>query len=113
MRRTVMLAGTVAAALGACVLAPLPPAAGEPAAKRGVPFNGTAAVGALFTRKVNGTPGRHFRTATVVNSPGPDLLISAAHWMANRSLAPRTGVVFAPGCHDGGSRTPTSGSSSG
>jgi len=101
MRRMVMLAGVMAAALGAYVLTPLSSASGEPAAKRGVPFNGTAAVGALFTRKANGTLGAHFCTASVVNSPGQDLLITAAHCMANRSLAPATGVVFAPGYHDG------------
>jgi V8-like Glu-specific endopeptidase len=96
-----MLAAAVAAALAACELAPLPPAAGEPAAKRGVPFNGTAAVGALFSRRANGTLATHFCTASVVSSPGQDLLITAAHCMTNRSLEPKTGVVFAPGYHDG------------
>jgi V8-like Glu-specific endopeptidase len=101
MRRTVMLACAMAAALGAYVLTSLPSAAGEPAAKRGDPFNGAAAVGALFTRRANGTLGAHFCTASVVNSPGQDLLITAAHCMANRSIGPATGVVFAPGYHDG------------
>jgi V8-like Glu-specific endopeptidase len=101
MRRTVILAGTMAAALGACVLTPLTLASGEPAVKGGVPFNGTAAVGTLFTRNANGTLGMHFCTASVVSSPAQDLLITAAHCMANKSLAPATGVVFAPGYHDG------------
>jgi V8-like Glu-specific endopeptidase len=89
------------AALGACVVTPLPQAAGDAAVKRGIPFKGTAAVGALFTRKANGTLGSHFCTASVVDSPGRDLLITAAHCMARRSLGPATGVVFAPGYHNG------------
>jgi V8-like Glu-specific endopeptidase len=101
MRRTAWFAGTVLAALGAYVLTPLPQAAGEAAAKRGIPFSGTAAVGALFNRKANGKLGSHFCTASVVKSPGENLLITAAHCMAGRSLGPTTGVVFAPGYHDG------------
>lgn len=101
MRRTAWFAGTVLASLGAYVLTPLPQAAGEAAAKRGIPFSGTAAVGALFNRKANGKLGSHFCTASVVKSPGENLLITAAHCMAGRSLGPTTGVVFAPGYHDG------------
>lgn len=101
LRRAAWLAGTMVAALGAYVVTPLPQAAGEPAAKSGIPFNGTAAVGALFTRKANGQLGSHFCTASVVNSPGQNLLITAAHCMAGRSLSPATGVIFAPGYHDG------------
>jgi V8-like Glu-specific endopeptidase len=100
-RRTAWLAGTILAALGAYVLTPFPQAAGEAAAKRGIPFSGTAAVGALFNRKANGKLGSHFCTASVVKSPGENLLITAAHCMAGRSLGPTTGVVFAPGYHDG------------
>jgi V8-like Glu-specific endopeptidase len=101
MRRMVWLAGTLVAALGAYVLTPLPQAAGESTARRGIPFDGTAAVGALFTRTSTGALGRHFCTASVVNSPGENLLITAAHCMAGRSLSPATGVVFAPGYHNG------------
>jgi V8-like Glu-specific endopeptidase len=100
MRRTVWLAGTMVAALGAYVLTSLPQAAGDPAAKRGIPFKETAAVGALFTMS-DGRLGGHFCTASVVNSPGENLLITAAHCMAGRSLSPASGVVFAPGYHDG------------
>ena len=100
MRRTTWLAGTMVAALGACVLTPLSLAAGDAAAKRGVPFRGTAAVGALFSIS-DGHLGRHFCTASVVNSPGENLLITAAHCLAGRSLSPASGVVFAPGYHNG------------
>src|ERR1700689_5194319 len=76
MRRTAWFAGTVLAALGAYVLTPLPQAAGEAAAKRGIPFSGTAAVGALFNRMANGKLGSHFCTASVAKSPGGNLLIT-------------------------------------
>lgn len=101
VRRGVLLAGTTAATLGACLLAPLPQAAGDPAVRSGIPFSGMAAVGALFTRKANGSLGSHFCTAAVVSSPGQNLLITAAHCMAGRSLGPAAGVVFAPGYHNG------------
>jgi V8-like Glu-specific endopeptidase len=101
MRRATWFAGTIVAALAAYVLTPFPQAVGEAAAKRGIPFSGTAAVGALFARKANGKLGSHFCTASVVDSPGENLLITAAHCMAGRPLGPATGVVFAPGYHDG------------
>jgi V8-like Glu-specific endopeptidase len=100
-RRAVMLAGLMAAALGAYVVTPLAQAAGSPAAriKLGVPvvFNGTAAVGALFTES-GGRLVRHFCTASVVGSPGENLLITAAHCVQGRSLRH---IVFAPGYHNG------------
>jgi V8-like Glu-specific endopeptidase len=99
-RRTTWLTGTMVAALAAYVLTPLPQAAGDTAAKSGIPFQGTAAVGALFTVS-DGHLGSHFCTASVVSSPGGNLLITAAHCMAGRSLSPAAGVVFAPGYHNG------------
>jgi V8-like Glu-specific endopeptidase len=101
MRRAAWLAGLMAAALGAYVLTPLAQAAGSPAVriKLGVPvaFDGTAAVGPLFTES-GGRLVRHFCTASVVNSPGENLLITAAHCVQGRSLSH---VVFAPGYHNG------------
>ena len=66
----------------------------------GMPFRGTAAVGALFTSS-GGTLGPHFCTASVVASPAGNLLITAAHCMQGKSLSPAGSVVFAPGYHDG------------
>jgi V8-like Glu-specific endopeptidase len=63
----------------------------------GMPFPGTAAVGALFTTS-DGSLGTHFCTASVIASPAGNLLITAAHCMAGR---PAGSVVFAPGYHDG------------
>jgi hypothetical protein len=100
MHRTVRLASVMATALGAYVVLPTAQAAGQPAAKRSIPFYGTAAVGALFTSS-SGRLGSHFCTASVVSSPGGNLLISAAHCLQGRSFSPAGGIVFAPGYHDG------------
>jgi V8-like Glu-specific endopeptidase len=98
-RRTVWLASFIVVALGTYVVSPLAQAAGHqvPAVQRGVPFKGTAAVGALFTRS-GSKLGAHFCTASVVSSPAGNLLITAAHCMQGRSPG---GVVFAPGYHNG------------
>jgi len=104
VRRAALLSGLMATVLGAYVLTPLAQAAGSPAVrvKLGVPvvFNGTAAVGALFTES-DGKLIRHFCTASVVSSPGENLLITAAHCMQGRSLTPLGHIVFAPGYHNG------------
>ncbi len=75
------------------------PAAGSPGAARQAD-----PVGALFTRD-NGQLGSHFCTASVVTSPGGDLLITAAHCVTGVSLSPPGSLVFAPG-YAGGSRLP-------
>jgi hypothetical protein len=62
-----------------------------PATRNGQDFAGTPAVGALFT-----TPGRrlgsHFCTASVVDSPHGDLVITAAHCVTGFS----GGIAFVP-----------------
>ena len=58
-------------------------------------FSGTAAVGALFTTSA-GKLDHHFCTASVVNSPVGDLVITAAHCVSGTS-----GVVFVPGYDHG------------
>lgn len=97
--RTVWLASFIMVAVGAYVVSPLVQAVGHtvPAVNRGVPFDGTGAVGALFTRS-GGKLGAHFCTASVVSSPAGNLLITAAHCMQGKSLG---SVVFAPGYHNG------------
>jgi V8-like Glu-specific endopeptidase len=62
-------------------------------------FDGTPAVGALFTVK-DGKPV-HFCTAAVVQSPHEDLVITAAHCMQGRQLGSDSTVTFAPGYYDG------------
>jgi V8-like Glu-specific endopeptidase len=58
------------------------------------PFGGIAAIGALFARGPHGALGRHFCSASVVNSPGGDLVITAAHCLDGR---PASRVAFVPG----------------
>ena len=126
------LAGViVVAAAGGCTTAPAgshPGATGSAAASsgaagywtesrllaagpsRGLDFRaeqGTAAhlarlslrVGALFEHDAN---GNHFCTASVVASPGRDLLITAAHCISGgNSGGYRQDIVFIPGYRDG------------
>jgi V8-like Glu-specific endopeptidase len=60
-------------------------------------FTGTAAVGALFITS-DGKLTRHFCTASVVNSPGGDLVVTAAHCVSEALLST---VVFVPDYSDG------------
>jgi V8-like Glu-specific endopeptidase len=100
MNRAVWLASLTATAIGAYVVAPTALASGQPGAMGGMPSDGRAAVGALFTSS-NGKLGSHFCTASVVSSPEGNLLITAAHCVAGRSLSPASSIVFAPGYRDG------------
>jgi len=90
------MVGIMLAGVGACVVMPLSRAAGDqaardPAATRGTPFTGTAAVGALFTSS-DGHLGSHFCTASVVDSKAGDLAVTAAHCVDGKNAA----LVFAP-----------------
>lgn len=87
--------GLAARVATATTLSAHDPGAGIPASAR--VFAGTPAVGALFTVGGGGL-GRHFCTASVVDSPGGDLVITAAHCVTGR--APGT-LVFVPGYHSG------------
>ncbi len=65
-----------------------------------VSFSGTPTVGALFTVS-DGRLGSHFCTASVVNSPEGNLILTAAHCMAGYSEASPPGIAFVPGYADG------------
>jgi V8-like Glu-specific endopeptidase len=65
-----------------------------------VSFSGIPTVGALFTLS-DGRLGSHFCTASVVNSPAGDLILTAAHCMAGASETRPSGIVFVPGYDDG------------
>ena len=67
--------------------------------QNGKAFAGTPAVGALFTTS-HGKLGRHFCTGSVVNSPGGNLVVTAAHCVSGTS-----GLVFVPG-YNGGAKPP-------
>jgi V8-like Glu-specific endopeptidase len=78
-------AALAAAAIGAVgVAVAISPSAGP---ATGTPistaaYGQTSTVGALFTRTASGQLSSHFCTASVVNSPAGDLLITAAHCVA-------------------------------
>jgi len=56
-------------------------------------------VGAIFSRNAS---GNHFCTASVVASPGHDLLITAAHCIhGGKGAGYNTDIVFIPGYEDG------------
>jgi V8-like Glu-specific endopeptidase len=61
-------------------------------------FNGTPAVGAVFTMAA-GQTGAHSCTASVVASPGGDLVITAAHCVSGAGRHAR--YAFAPGYRGG------------
>jgi V8-like Glu-specific endopeptidase len=65
-----------------------------------VSFHGIPTVGALFTVS-DGRLGSHFCTASVVDSPEGNLIITAAHCMAGYSEASPSGIAFVPGYADG------------
>jgi V8-like Glu-specific endopeptidase len=74
----------------------------QPAMATSVPFAGTPAVGALFSVTSGGQLGRHFCTASVVDSPGGDLLVTAAHCVQGYSDSAPAGLAFVP-AYDNGS----------
>ena len=64
--------------------------------RNGQPFSGEPAVGALSTR-ASGQLGKHFCTASVVDSPAGDLVITAAHCVTGGAGT----VEFVPGYDHG------------
>jgi V8-like Glu-specific endopeptidase len=67
---------------------------GQPS--NGRPFSGEPAVGALFTTST-GRLGQHFCTASVVDSPAGDLVLTAAHCVTGTSGP----IDFVPGYDQG------------
>jgi hypothetical protein len=63
---------------------------------QGVAFTGTPAVGALFTITSAGSLGGHYCSASVVDSPARDLVITAAHCASGGGL-----IAFVPGYDNG------------
>jgi V8-like Glu-specific endopeptidase len=65
-------------------------------------FDGTSAVGALFTETASGRLHTHFCTASVVDSPHNDVLITAAHCVhGGEGGGYQSDMVFVPGYQDG------------
>jgi V8-like Glu-specific endopeptidase len=63
---------------------------------QGVAFTGTPAVGALFAVTSGGGLGGHYCSASVVDSPARDLVITAAHCVSGGGL-----FAFVPGYDNG------------
>ncbi len=59
----------------------------------GAAYGRTSTVGALFARTTSGKLSQHFCTASVVDSPAGDLVITAAHCLAGRTASQ---VAFVP-----------------
>ncbi len=91
--RSVALGPATARPAGNTVLVPSVPLTGTP-------FDGTPAVGALFTM-TGGQLGRHFCTASVIDSPARDLLITAAHCVSSYADTNPAGLAFVPGYVNG------------
>ena len=71
--------------------------AAPPISADGQSFSGTPAVGALFLMS-GGQLGGHFCTASVVDSPHGDLVITAAHCVSGKAPSQ---IAFVPGYHSG------------
>lgn len=64
------------------------------------PAGGPPAVGALFSTS-DGQLGAHFCTASVVDSPAGDLLVTAAHCVTSYSDSSPADLAFVPGYDNG------------
>ena len=76
------------------------PRPGQPASAHMAGTRSALRVGALFEHDAG---GNHFCTASVVSSPGEDLLITAAHCIngGQGSTGYKSDIVFIPGYRDG------------
>jgi V8-like Glu-specific endopeptidase len=90
-------AHTTAAPTVTTPASPTPSVTGTP---DGRAFGGMPTVGALFLTS-GGKPTSHFCTASVIDSPGRDLVLTAAHCVGGASRSGDLGIAFVPGYHDG------------
>jgi len=90
LRRSALVLAAVLALLGICIA--VGPSA-SPVQAEGTQPASTSAVGALFTLTSAGQLGTHFCTASVVDSPTGDLIVTAAHCMKGRTAGE---VAFVP-----------------
>jgi Trypsin len=67
-------------------------------ASQGRTFDGAPTVGALFAVTDSGVMGSHFCSASVVDSPSGNLVVTAAHCVRGRAAGQ---FVFVPAYHDG------------
>jgi V8-like Glu-specific endopeptidase len=83
-----------------CSIVAAAPASGTLSALVTNPADGTSAIGALFSTS-DGQLRTHFCTASVVESPAGDLLVTAAHCVTGYSDTSPAGLVFVPGYDNG------------
>ena len=101
MRGKFIVTLVIAAALMMWPLASAAPAADTSlAAGTSGPGAAVPVVGALFTVS-DGKLGSHFCTASVVDSPAGDMLVTAAHCLTGYSLTAPAGIAFVPGYSQG------------
>ena len=101
MRGKFIVTLVIAAALMMWPLASAAPAADTSlAAGTSGPGAAVPTVGALFTVS-DGKLGTHFCTASVVDSPAGDMLVTAAHCLTGYSLTAPAGIAFVPGYSQG------------
>ena len=65
----------------------------------GTPFGGLPQVGAIFSTS-NGSPTGHYCSGSVVNSPNGDIVVTAAHCVAD-TTGYVSDIAFVPDYHDG------------
>ena len=91
------LVTVVACLLGTGTAVTAAPAQAAPRLPRSTVFDGTPRVGALFS-SADGSLNGEFCTAAVVDSPGRDLLLTAAHCVVAPGSGKATGdLMFVPG----------------
>lgn len=95
LRRSALVLGAVLALLAVCIV--VGPSASSVRAQ-GAQYATNSTVGALFTLTSAGQLGNHFCTASVVDSPAGDLIVTAAHCMNGRTADE---VAFVPGYSGG------------
>jgi hypothetical protein len=94
-RRHAITIGLALAGLALAAAASASAAAGGPTAAAAPR---SLAVGALFGLTARGTLGSHFCTATVVDSPRGDVVVTAAHCVSGWKAG---SLAFVPGYRDG------------
>lgn len=94
MRLTKLLAGAVALAAALTLSAAVAEASTPPSIPTAETVPGTALVGPLFR---SGLTNDHSCTASVLNAPGHDLVLTAAHCVSGTGA----GILFAPGYDNG------------
>lgn len=96
--RTRILAGLALVAAALALASATSTSSATAGQANAVPAKGPDAVGALFSLTSDGRLDTHFCTASVVDSPNGDVVLTAAHCLAGQTVG---SLAFVPGYHDG------------